>query len=197
MQLLKITTTPIEYKIQVDHASLKVNQNDPVQLNARVTPLKMQIRMDNIEVRLDTSKARHSLGYRTVTDIVGEASQRGVQVAMDATAQYAAIGNQMAQIQNKQDIPSILAQSLYRQPTTTTVFLPVHGGLDISWKPNEMDLKFEPGTIHNEWQSAKFNMEYVPSRYQMSILQYPKVTIEYVGGPNYVPPSADPNYEEK
>ncbi|MFZ2539174.1 MAG: DUF6470 family protein [Oscillospiraceae bacterium] len=196
MQLLKITTTPIEYKIQVENASLRVNQNDPIQMDAKVTPSKLQIRTDNIEVQLDTSKARNSLGYRSSSELIREASQKGVRAAMDATAQYAAIGNQMAQIQNNQEIPSILAEILYRQPTTQTVFLPIQGP-DISWKPNKIDMKYEPATIHTQWQEAKFNMEYVPSRYQMSILQYPKVTIEYVGGPNYVPPSADPNYEEE
>ena len=48
-----------------------------------------------------------------------------------------------------------------------------------------------------EYASAEEVMEYVPGKYQMDILQYPKITVEYLGTPTYVPPSADPNYEEK
>lgn len=195
MQLLKITTTPIEYQIQTNSASLVVSDSTPLTMKTDIAPLKMQIRTDNIEVRLDTSKARNSLGYRTSSELVQEASQKGLKAAQDATAQYVAIGNQMAQIQTKQDIPAIFAQRFYQQPTTTTVFLPIQGP-EITWKPNKIDIMFEPGKVNTEWQEAKYNMEYVPSKYQMSILQYPKVTIEYVGGPSYVPPSSDPNFEE-
>ena len=38
------------------------------------------------------------------------------------------------------------------------------------------------------------NYEFIPGNIEMSITQHPDVLIEYVGGPIYVPPSADPNY---
>lgn len=195
MQLLKITTTPIEYKIQTNRAALKVNSSEPAKMDLQVTPAKLQIDSQNIKVKLDTSKARHSLGFRTSGQRATDSGHAGLEAAQQATAQYASIGNQMAQIQTKQDIPDIFSQRLYQQSTTQTVFLPVQGP-DISWTPNSIQTNYEPASVHTEWSDAKLNMEYVPSKYQMDILQYPKVTIEYIGGPNYVPPSADPNYEE-
>ena len=46
------------------------------------------------------------------------------------------------------------------------------------------DLKMEQG-----------NFKFIPGDIQLSITQQPDVLIEYIGGPLYVPPSADPNYE--
>lgn len=194
MQLLKITTTPIEYELQIDNASLKVTQNKRAQMNMKKSPSELKIRTDNIEVRINTRKARESLGFKSASDLIYDARDKGIEAAKNATAQYAEIGNQMAQIQTGQNISTILAQQLYKQPNTTTVFLPLEGA-DISWKPASIDTDFKPATINSQWQDAKFNMEYVPSKYHMSILQYPKVTIEYLGDPNYVPPSANPSYQ--
>ena len=39
------------------------------------------------------------------------------------------------------------------------------------------------------------NFKFIPGDIQLSITQQPDVLIEYIGGPLYVPPSADPNYE--
>lgn len=38
---------------------------------------------------------------------------------------------------------------------------------------------------------------YVPGELNINVEQYPKVEIEYVGEPMYVPPSASPEYEER
>ncbi len=41
-----------------------------------------------------------------------------------------------------------------------------------------------------------FEADYVPGKLEINIEQYPKVEIEYVADPLYVPPRANPNYEE-
>lgn len=195
MQLLRITTTPIEYKLQLENAALRVTEHTPAKLDPKTPPGKLSIKSENIKVQIDTTRARDSLGLKTPTAAAMEQGDRGMRAAQEATAQYAAIGNQLAQIQHGADIPSVFAQLMNKQPVTAMVFLPSQGP-DISWKPNSLEIKYEPAAVHSEWQAAKFTMEYVPSKYKMNIIQYPKVNIEYVGGPVYVPPSANPNYEE-
>ena len=36
---------------------------------------------------------------------------------------------------------------------------------------------------------------FVPGDIEFKVTQQPDVVIKYIGGPLYVPPSADPNYE--
>ncbi len=39
------------------------------------------------------------------------------------------------------------------------------------------------------------SFEFVPADIEISVAQMPDVIIKYVGGPLYVPPSADPDYQ--
>ncbi|WP_296560058.1 hypothetical protein [uncultured Acetobacterium sp.] len=43
-------------------------------------------------------------------------------------------------------------------------------------------------------ETNNFNTEFMPPDLQLIVTQRPEVIIKYVGGPIYVPPSADPNY---
>lgn len=196
MQLIKITTTPIEYKFQLDNAALKVAENEIATITPHVTPSNLQMKSENIKVKLDTSAARDSIGYHDQVKFANILGDKGMQAAQKATAQYARIGNQLAQ--NNVDVPTVFAQQTMQRTQTETamVFLPKTGP-DISWQPNQLQINYEPAKVNGEYKQAKLSMEYVPAKFKVEITQYPKVSIEYIGGIRYVPPSADPNYEAK
>ena len=121
---------------------------------------------------------------------------QGRQTAYENIGERVQFGNQIAQIQDGVSISQVVQQKMLQQPTTYTTFIP-SAGIDISWQPAQLDLDYQPTQLEFDWQTMKNTMEYVPGKYQMDILQYPKITVEYLGTPTYVPPSADPNYEEK
>ncbi|MEM1485298.1 DUF6470 family protein [Oscillospiraceae bacterium PP1C4] len=196
MQLLKITSVPIEYKIQIERPRLELNNAQSPSAKISQTPSKIMMRTQNVKVRLDTSDMRSSIGLKSAPTLISEAAQRGLQAAQRATAEYAQFGNQMSQIQDGATIANITAQKLLRQPDTQLVFLPSTGP-EITWQPNSIEKKYQPGHLGIDWKIERNVMDYVPGKFQMSIMQYPKVQIEYLGEPNYVPPSASPNYEEE
>ncbi len=193
MQLLKITSTPIEYQYKIERARLEAKRDADLGFQVDRQPSALRIQSDNIQVRLDTREARRRVGLKTAADEISDAAQRGRQAAYEATGQYAVEGNQMAK---GVDVTQIVADRLFnQQPTTTQVFLPSVGPV-ITWKPNEISMKYDPGDINFDWQMMRNTMDYVPGKFTMNILQYPKVTIEYLGKPTYVPPSAAPDYQE-
>ena len=49
--------------------------------------------------------------------------------------------------------------------------------------------------LNFDMKVANGNFEFVPGDIELSITQHPEVRIEYIGGPIYVPPSSDPNFE--
>ena len=122
--------------------------------------------------------------YEKIKDNFPEKSERTI-----------AIVNQIAQIQDGVTISQIVRQRMLEQPTTYTTFLPAVGP-DISWQPQELDLNYDPGSVTFDWKVMQNQMDYIPGKFQMNITQYPKVQIEYLGEPNYVPPSASPTYQE-
>ena len=120
----------------------------------------------------------------------------GRQDALDAIAQYAEIGNQMAQIQKGANIPDILYQQrMVKSVATEQRFIPSVGP-DISWEPNSLELEYVMGQVEFTPNITMSNRTYIPGDLTIDVEQYPKVEIEYVADPIYVPPSANPNYQE-
>ena len=192
MQLIKITNIPMEYKLDIQPARLEMKQaqNPQHQLSREASHLGIQSR--SIQVRLDTTELRASLNLRTNGDFARYYAGRGRQTAYDTIGENVQFGNQMAQIQDGVTISQIVRQKMLAQPTTYTTFLPSVGP-DISWQPEELKLDYDPGSMKFDWEVLRNQMEYIPGRFRMNITQYPRVQIEYLGEPNYVPPSANPN----
>ena len=195
MQLINITSTPIEYKINIEAARLEMKQSDNPRYQMEQNQGRMNIDAKNIQVRLDSTRLRESLNLRDPGAFARYYGSQGRQTAYENIGERVQFGNQISQIQDGVSISQIVQQKAIQQPTTYTTFIP-SAGWDISWQPQELNLDYQPTEMNFDWQVQKNVMEYVPGKYQMDILQYPKIEIEYLGTPTYVPPSTDPNYEE-
>ena len=196
MQLINITSTPIEYKINIEPGRLEMKQADNARQKMTSFPSELSIQSRNIEVRLDSTRMRASLNLRNPGEFARYYGSQGMQTAYENIGDRVQFGNQISQIQDGVSISQVVQQKMLEQPTTYTTFIP-SAGIDISWQPQQLNLDYQPTQLEFHWQTMKNSMEYVPGKYQMDILQYPKVQIEYLGTPTYVPPSADPNYEEQ
>lgn len=196
MQLINISSTPIEYKINIEPARLEMKQADNARQKMTLDPSRLSIQSRNIEVRLDSTRMRASLNLRDPGEFARYYGSQGNQTAYENIGDRVQFGNQIAQIADGVSISQVVQQKALQQPTTYTTFIP-SAGVDMSWQPADLNLDYKPADLSFDWQTMKNIMEYVPGKYQMEILQYPKVSVEYLGTPTYVPPSADPNYEEK
>lgn len=194
MQLLKITNIPIEYNISIEPARLELKQSQNPAQKMTHNPSQMNIHTRNIEVRLDTTDMRASLNQRNSNDFALYYGNKGNQTAYRAIGEAVQLGNQMGQIQDGVSISQIIQQKMLEQPTTYTTFIPAVGP-EISWQPQEVKLAYDPGSLQFDWQIMKNAMDYIPGKFQVNITQYPKVQIEYLGKPTYVPPSAAPDYQ--
>lgn len=196
MQLISIRSIPIEYQIQMERPRLEVKMADNPIMRMNKVPLQMNIRTRDIQVQLDTTEMRRSMGIKSVPALISEEADKGMQAAQSATAEMSRFGTQTGQIQDGVTIAQLVTQKLFQQPDTITTFIPSVGP-DISWIPAQANISVDPGSTSTEWEVSKNVLSYVPGKFQMIIKQYPKVQIEYLGQPNYVPPSAAPNYEDK
>ena len=73
-------------------------------------------------------------------------------------------------------------------------FLPSTGP-DIEWEDGTMQIRYEMDKLNFDWKIENNEFQFTPGDIEISVAQQPSVTIKYVGGPMYVPPSADPNYQ--
>ena len=167
-QLIKITTVPIQYTIKVNRARLE-HHSSKAELEISRNKGGLSIKSRPVKLNLDSFEARNSV-VPTTARSVRQTAQKGSEAAYSATAQFAQEGHLMVNAKLGDDVLSNIFAQRSAAPT---------GDFELGFIPNE--------PVNIDYQA--------PDNIEMSITQHPDILIEYIGGPIYVPPSADPNYE--
>lgn len=193
--LLRIQNVPIEISYRSKRAELRQTTPQP---RAQVTRVKgkQEIRTEPAQIKIDSYEMRASMGLKTAPRSVEEFSQAGRADALTATAQYAEEGNNIMESYGEGEPIIDNAMSKVLSTTETYMnFIPsvrpqmwVEGGT--------ISFDYSMDRLNYDWNvSTRPEMEYIPGGVEFSVDRYHQVIIEYLGGPVYVPPSADPNYE--
>lgn len=149
-----------------------------------------------LKLNIDTYQARKSLGYGNMTDgdMLAQKAQDGFTIAFQGTAKVAAEGDQLARGAS----PSEIALNNARAGATVQTimeFLPKEGA-DITFDAGTLNIEYQMGEQDIDWDIHPDSpLEFIPGSVEFIVRDRPRVEIEYVGDPLYVPPSANPNYE--
>lgn len=195
MQLIRIVNVPIEYKFEIEHARLEMKQPAEVQADISQKQGRFHMKSRNIQMRMDSSDMRASIGLKDSRRFAADNAAEGVQNAQSVTGAAMSDVSRFGDSRNVSVKDIVASKMMDPTPQVTTAFLPTVGPA-ITWQPADLQLDYEPGTVTFDWKLLQNTMEYIPGKFHLNILQYPDVQIEYLGGPNYVPPSAAPDYEE-
>lgn len=192
--LIEIQTIPIEIQMKTTNAHLEYARGT-AQMEVSRDRRGLQIRSQPIRANIDTFEARSSIVPTTAQSIQQGAAQ-GQRAAYEATAVLAQEGRMMMEAKIDQDvIPQLAQQKTVDQPAQLGIqFLP-EVGPDISWTGGEMSIRYEMDKLNFDWRMNQMQFTFVPGDIEFKVTQQPDVVIKYIGGPLYVPPSADPNYE--
>ena len=193
--LIEITTVPIEIEMKVTDAKLEYARGT-ADLEISRNDGGLQIKSRPIRLNVDTFEARNSIVPTTARSI-SQAADRGTQASYEATAAYAQQGKLLLTAKVGEDMIARIAKQEQSQNIHTHVgieFLPTVGP-ELNWDPGDMQIRFEMDKLNFDWRMNQPSFEFTPGDIQISVTQKPSVEIKYVGGPLYVPPSADPNYE--
>lgn len=194
MQLLKITSVPMKYQLSTERARLEISQKN-IEAEISKTGGNWEMKRQFPQVRMDTFERRKSLGLKSVRGSNEELAQIGKRAAGEATADYVDFGNQILHIEKGANIPdTAFAQYFQRATRGNMVFVPV-SPTDISWTEGSLQMNYTPVDLKFDWQGGRAQLEFVPGNVSMNIEEYPKLQIEYLGKPIYVPPSAAERFE--
>lgn len=189
-QLLRITTTPMKYELEVEHSKLEYKQTNPsASLETKQAKLSITSKTDT-SVNIDTYEARKSLGIMDSMDFARTNAEQSRQAITKKIGEYREIGNAISNIQDGVSIADI-----YRSKMTDssyqlyTAFLP-SGGAELTWNPAQLNMSFEPSDVSIDWNIEENSFNFIPGSVRMKITQMSSVNIEYIGGPLYFPPSA-------
>lgn len=193
--LIEIKTVPIQVEMKLTHARLEYARGT-ADMEVSRDKGGLHIKSQPIRVNLDTFEARNSVVPTTATSIQ-QAAQKGRQAVYEATAAYAQQGRMMMETKVGEDVMGQIAASaapVGQDVNLNIQFLPTVGP-DISWQGGQMNIQYEMDKLNFDWRLQKMDFEFTPGDIEFTVKQRPEVIIKYVGGPLYVPPSADPEYE--
>ena len=193
--LIEITTVPIQIEMKTTNAKLEYAR---ATAEMEITREKngLQIKSRPIKVNIDTFEARNSLPP-TLARYLEQNAQKGRQAAYEATATYARHGQLLLQTRLGEELVTKFAEEAMMKDVKTNVgldFLP-DPGPEITWDPGELNIRYEMDKLNFDWKMGEGSFEFTPGDIEFTVTQRPDVVIKYIGGPIYVPPSADPNYE--
>lgn len=194
-QLLEITSVPIEIEMRTSRAQLQYTKGT-AELEISRDKGGLSIKSRPIQLNMDTFEMRQSICPSPVRSIE-QSAQKGQQAAYSATAARAQEGELYLKAKFGEDVQAQLSRTaiseqMFSQPAMT--FIPTEGP-EIDWNPGEMNIRYEMDKLAIDWKLNEGSFEFTPGDIEFTIAQRPDVVIKYVGGPIYVPPSADPNYE--
>lgn len=192
--LIEIKNVPIEIEMKISHAKLE-HTRGTADLEISRDKGGLSIRTKPIRVNIDTFEARNSVFPTTITAVEQQAD-RGKQAVYEATATYAQQGQLLLNAKIGQELVTQFAAESVMKDVKTNVgidFIPKTGA-EITWDPAELNIRFEMDKVNFDWRMNQPQFEFTPGDIELSVTQRPDVVITYVGGPIYVPRSADPNY---
>lgn len=191
-RLIEIKTVPIELEMKVNHARLDYKRST-VDLEISRDQGGLQIRSKPIKVNIDTFEARNSVSPTAMRSIE-QAAQRGQQKVYDTTATYARRGDLLLEAKIGEQLISQFAMESQQVNTDFAMkWLPTTGP-DISWDGGELSIRYAMDKLNFDWRMDNGNVEFIPGNIEFTVTQQPDVIIKYIGGPVYVPPSADSDY---
>ncbi len=194
--LLQITTIPISIEIKVTNAKFELADDRQPKVNITTKNGGYVMQAEPLKINIDTYEARKSLGYGNMTDgdMLKQKASEGFTLAFQGTAKVAAEGDQLARGMSAADLA---IQNARAGATVETImeFLP-KAGADITFDEGKLSIDYQMGSQEFDWDiTQRLPMEFIPGSVELIVRDRPRIEIEYVGDPIYVPASANPNYE--
>lgn len=180
-QLITIETVPIKIEY-VEKEDSRTTSSQSAKLNISSADNSLTIQSDPISIPADTFEFNSSTDWNNLT--------------YTATAQYAGYGNlsMNVQVQNSDD-KAYQYQQFGRGIDHIVDYF--QSDKDDSPHLENMRIDFDMSSFFNNKVSSPedMNTSFYPPDLELKVVERAKVIIKYVGGPIYVPPSADPDYD--
>ncbi|GHU53086.1 hypothetical protein FACS1894132_04280 [Clostridia bacterium] len=200
MQLIQITSIPIEYKLRITNAELKFaeaqkERKDAYSDAAKAAESNLSAETSGVKpeftVKVEQQKTDNEQRY------FSDSGEKDIAtlLARDDTE----VATTTPQITHEQSVQAKI-HSEFKSHTPVTDYIKTQSAVKSvvnndtnSSKTNTIQLE-KAREAYEQIKKTKF--EYHAGKVEMNILTKPRVDVEYIGGAMYVPPSANPDYEE-
>lgn len=197
-QLIRMRTIPLSFEFKVHPARLEL-KTEPASYSVKRDRGAFEINSTPARFYIDSRAMRASTGwFPNITMFNKYIAQKGVKAAFEEVGRLVKEGNRLADIyKHDNPIAQIARESTDTRVETVLGFSPSEP-LNIKWDPHNLSIRYEMDRLFFEWRTnQKPELEFIPAKIEFVIKEYARLEVEYIGGPIYIPPSADPSYEPK
>lgn len=179
-QLITIETIPISIEY-VEKKPPRASASSSAQLQVERQNNAMSIKSSPVSFQMDSFESGRQI--------------EGSNLTYTATAQYLRDGKLKLHVQMEDVKPdTFLFQQFGRGIDNIMDFLPK--STDSANHFTGMEISFDMSHLRSGMPKVdNIDTSFLPPDLELKVLERPKVIIKYVGGPIYIPKSADPNYE--
>nr|WP_319488421.1 DUF6470 family protein [uncultured Caproiciproducens sp.] len=193
-QLLEIKNVPISFELKIHNAKLEVSDtstNQGIVDFTDLTPYESKLYIDTREFR---NKSRSASRIHTKYD-KQNTYENEIFTSMTDTADLAKKGNVL--MNTKSDTSTLSALAIQHvQPTIeSTIGIPSYPN-DFDWDTQQLSVQYETDKQNYDWLTKnKPKLKFTPASVEFVVREYAHVEFKYLGKPQYVPPSASPDYQ--
>lgn len=192
--LLQMRNIPISIEYKINKARYEiVNTEASVEVTQGKRGLEMH--MKPIKLNLDNVKATFSSGINDTSSSVGDFARKGVKATYEATKSYTEESNMMLNISIQDNPIPEIALKKFNSDVSFNFGSVSAVSTETSWEPQELTIKYEIDKLSFDWKIKRPEINFIPGNIEFIIKEYPRLEINYIGKPIYVPASADPDYK--
>lgn len=193
---IEIKSTPMLIEMKLKNASLKMSHKNP-SFKLTKTEGDFDMKIKEAKIKIDTFDARNSTPFKTPMKSIEEFADRGMQKAKESTANYAREGEQLLDYYVNNNVLSQVAYQKYTRGDNKEFELGYtpSAPIEFEYEAGDISTNYDREKLQFDWKLNELNIDYEPFSFDLVIKQYNEVEINYIAGPQYVPPSADPDYE--
>jgi len=193
--LLQIKAIPISIEYKINKARFEaVNTQASVEISGGSHGLKMQ--MKPLKLKLDRVETGFSSDEINTKYVAENFTKNGVKVTYEAKNSYTEESENMLNISIMDNpIPEIAIKKFSSDVSFNLGTVSPINNNEISWEPQELTIRYEMDKLNFDWNIKRPEMNFIPGNIEFIIKEYPRLEINYIGKPIYVPASADPDYK--
>lgn len=184
MQLpqIRLHQTYAQIGLQITQPVQEIQQ-EPADLSIKQHPAEMVIERTPSQLEIDQDEAWDQLGFKSLPELSEEMANYAKQSGLEAIAEIAAEGDQLAAIETKTDaIAAISAEKGNPPPDDFNItFIPSYGSVKIHYTPTEVYIHWKQGGAEIEAKPNKPIHHYQPGKTAVYLRQKPSLEIDFVG----------------
>lgn len=178
MLRINISTQPIRLDYTINNAQLNLKTTQP-KVQLQTTAATLEIHQPRGVLTIDQTPCRYSIGLKNVADFARDNATLGLQTAMEAIAQIAQEGDQLARIESSFNaIVDIAANSTISDiPDITYAHI---ASPNIHYQANPVQFNATDGKVDLTLQRGTVKGEYQRGNVDIQVTQYPSIEISTV-----------------